>query len=187
MRTLISLACATWLVALCPAWASGHSPDHIYTLSSRGWQRNNVPSWQGFHSEVFTCSVCEEQVQVQIDVGAQLSPGAPFTTDEQFLASVKTPAQQKQFADGLLRSKIPFQSGFSIRIANTGLTKVGGKAALQFTAIIEAPQMPAARETRILLIYKGRLVSISLNYIDGSFSPKARKAVDGLLSSLKFL
>jgi hypothetical protein len=131
--------------------------------------------------------VCKAQVQVQIDVGPKLSPGAPFTTDEQFLASVKTPAQQKQFADGLLKSKGPSPVKSAIRLVNTDLTKVGGQGALEFAAIIESPQMPAIRETNMLLLYRSRIVKITLSYFDGSFSPKDRKAVDTLLSSLTFL
>ena len=108
-----------WTLAMfVPAFAAAQSTDRLYSLSPTGWQRNTTP-----YGEVFTCSVCEAQIQVQIDVGPLLGPDAKFRTNEQFLAQLKTPEQQKKFADSLLRSQIPLQSGYSIEMQRVGLTK----------------------------------------------------------------
>lgn len=119
-------------------------------------------------------------------MGPPLSPDAKFKTNEQFLAQFRTPEQQKKFADDFLRSQIPLQSGFSIRVERTGLTKIGGQDAFQFMAIVEM-KPTATRDATMLLIHRARLVKISLNYYDGSFTPKAREAVNALFSSVKFL
>lgn len=152
----------------------------LYTLSSTGWQRNTTPD-----GEVLTCSVCERQIQVQIGVGPPLTAKAPFRTNEQFLASVRTPEQQQSFAEGILKSQIPLQSGYSLKIERTGLTKLGGLDAFQFMAIVDLKPVPT-RDTTILLIHRQRLVRVTLNYHEGSFNDKARAAVNSLIASIKF-
>ena len=175
LRTVL----AALLLSLGSAWAQP-SPK-LYTLDPTGWQRNTTPS-----GEVFTCSVCEAQVQLQIAVGPPIGPEAKFKTNEQFLAQLKTPEQQKNFADTMLRDQIPLQSGFKIRIERTGLTKIGGQDAFQFMAVVEL-QPTATRDTTMFLLYKGRLVKVTVNYYDGTFSPKARDALSKILGSIKFV
>lgn len=153
----------------------------LYVLNSSGWQRNTTPN-----GEVFTCSVCEAQVQLQIDIGPPIGNEAKFKTNEQFLAQLKTPEQQKNFADSMLRDQVPLQSGFQIKIERTGLTKIGGQDAFQYMAIVEL-KPTATRDTTMFLLYKGRLVKITVNYYDGTFSPKASEALGAILSSLKFI
>ena len=153
----------------------------LYTLNSAGWQRNTTPN-----GEVFTCSVCEAQVQLQIDIGPPIGKDAKFKTNEQFLAQLKSPEQQKSFADGMLRDQIPLKSGFKIKIERTGLTKIGGQDAFQYMAIVEL-KPTATRDTTMFLLYKGHLVKITVNYYDGTFSPKAREALGAILSSIKFV
>jgi hypothetical protein len=177
------IACLLVAYALSlPALAFGQDgAEKLYTLDSKNWQRNKTPA-----GEVFTCSVCEAQIQVQIDAGPPLGPDAKYKSNEQFLATLRTPEQQKQFADGMLRAQIPLQSGFNIRIERTGLTKIGGQEAFQYMAIVEL-KPTATRDTTMLLIYKNRLVKISVNYYEGSFSPKARDAIGALFASIKFI
>ena len=155
-------------------------PPPLYTLSSTGWQRNTTPD-----GEVFTCSVCERQIQVQIGVGPPLTAKAPFRTNEQFLASVRTPEQQRSFAESILKSQIPLQSGYSLKIERTGITKLGGLDAFQFMAIVDLKPVPT-RDTTMLLVHRQRLVKVSLNYHEGSFNDKARSAVNALYASIKF-
>lgn len=118
MRTTITIIFLLLLSAI--AHAQSVTPK-LYTLSIGTWVRAATPA-----GEVFTCTVCEAQVQVQIDTGPPLAPDAKFKTNEQFLASLKTPEQQKQFADSLVRTQIPLQSGFTITIERTDITKIGG-------------------------------------------------------------
>jgi hypothetical protein len=153
----------------------------FYSVDATGWQRNTTPA-----GDVFTCSTCGAQVQVQIDYGSPLPDNARFKTNEQFLASLKTETQQKDFADQLLRQSIPLQSGFKISIERVGLTKIGGIDALQFMAVVElAPNV--TRDTSMIALHKNRLVKITLNYYDGTMNEKTRAAVNSLFKSLKFL
>lgn len=170
----------TVIAVLAGAAVAQSKPPPLYTLSSAGWQRNSTSD-----GEVFTCSVCDAQIQVQIGVGPPLAAKAPYRTNEQFLASLRTPEQQRSFAEGLLKSQIPLQSGYSLKIERTGITKLGGLDAFQFMAVVDFEPVPT-RDTTILLIHRGRLVKVSLNYYDGSFNEKARSAVNALFASIKF-
>jgi hypothetical protein len=153
----------------------------LYTLSSIGWQRDTAPA-----GEVFTCSVCEAQVQVQIDVGPPLGPNAPYRTNKQFISQHRKPKQQRLFAEGVLKSQIQRQSGYSPKIERTGITKLGGVEALQFMAIVDLSPVPT-RDTTLLLVHRGRVVKVTINYHEDSFDDKAHSTVNTLLSSIKFL
>jgi hypothetical protein len=177
-RLLAYLACVALALPL-PALSQAEG-SRIYSLDSKGWQRNTTP-----RGEVFTCSICEAQVQVQVDVGPPIGPNAPFQTNEQLIASMRTEAQQREFAEGFLKSRVPIP-GVVIRVERTGITKIGGQEAVQFMAVVEL-KPTATRDTTMLLIHKSRLVKISVNYYDGMFTPKAREALSGLFTSFKFL
>src|SRR5882762_1940351 len=113
----------TLLLVLLLVTSAAHAQSSVaklYFINSTGWLRNTTPS-----GEVFTCSVCEAQVQLQIDVGPPIGNDAKFKTNEQFLGQLKTPEQQKAFTDAMLRDQIPLQSGFKIKVERTGLTKIG--------------------------------------------------------------
>jgi len=69
----------------------------LYTINATGWQRSTTPN-----GEVFTCSVCEDGIQVQIDADPPIGPDSKFKTNEQFLAQLRTPEQQEAFADAML-------------------------------------------------------------------------------------
>jgi hypothetical protein len=153
----------------------------LYTLSSNGWQRSASPT-----GEVFTCSVCEAQIQVQVDVGPPLGPNAPYRTNKQFISRHRKPEQQRLFAEGVLKSQIPVPSGYSLKIERTGITKFGGIEALQFMGIVDLKPVPT-RNTTLVLIHRGRMVKVILNYQEDSFGDKAYSAVDALFSSIKFL
>jgi hypothetical protein len=177
-RSLAALILALVFPGIAFAQASA---EKLYTLNSKGWQRNKTPA-----GEVFTCSVCEAQVQVQIDAGPPLGPNAKYKTNAQFLAQLRTPEQQKVFAEGILRGQIPLQSGYNIKIERTGLTKIGGQDAFQFMAVVDL-KPTSTRDTTMLLIHKSHLVKVSVNYYEGGFTPKAREAINALFSSLKFI
>lgn len=179
LRILVATLCLAFLGI--QAHAQTFTKPGFYSIDSTGWQRNTTPS-----GDVYTCSTCAAQVQVQIDYGPLLPPDARFKTNEQFLASLRTEVQQKQFADQLLRQSIPLQSGLKISIERVGLTKIGGINAFQFMAIVElAPSV--TRDTSMIALHKGRLMKVTLNYHDGAMNEKARLAVNTLFKSLKFL
>lgn len=180
MPSLSIIALMLLSFAGAPSWAQSPHPK-LYALTPGTWVRAATPS-----GEVFTCTVCESQVQVQVDVGPPLGQDAKFKTNDQFLSSLKTQEAQQKFAEGLIRSQIPLQGGYSIRIDRTGLTKIGGVDAFQFMAVVEL-KPNATRDTTMLLIHKSRLVKITVNYYDGTFGPKAREALNALFSTIKFM
>ena len=142
--------------------------------------KNTTPT-----GEVFTCSICEDQVQLQIDIGPPLASDSIFKSNAQFLAGLKSPEQQKLFAETMIRSQIPLQSGFAMTIQRTGLTTIGGQDAFQYMALVDMKPV-ATRDTTMILMYKNRIIKISVNYYDGTFGQKARDALGPVLSSLSF-
>src|SRR4030088_2914201 len=104
-------------VALAGVGFSPPKKPPLYTLTSNGWQRSASPT-----GKVFTCSVCEAQIQVQVDVGPPLGPNAPYRTNKQFISQHRKPKQQRLFAEGVLKSQIQRQSGYSPKIERTGIT-----------------------------------------------------------------
>jgi hypothetical protein len=153
----------------------------LFTIDSKGWQRSTTPS-----KAVYTCSTCDVRLQVQIDVGSPLGKDSKFRTNKQFLESLGTAQQQKEFARDLLKTQIPLASDNNIRVERTGVIKIGGQDAFQFIAVVDS--MPkSTRDTTMLLIYKGRLVKVSVNYFDGTLTSKSEDALRSLLASLKFV
>ena len=172
-------AICAFLLAL-PAQAQTFTKQGFYSIDTTGWQRNSTP-----FGDVFTCSTCGSLVQVQIDYGPLLPTDTRFKTNEQFLASLKTETEQRQFADGILRQSIPLRSGFNISIQKVGLTKIGGIDAFQFSAVVEmAPNV--MRDTSMFALHKNRIVKITLNYHDGAMNEKTKTAVNSLYKSLNF-
>jgi|WetSurMetagenome_2_1015567.scaffolds.fasta_scaffold01781_1 hypothetical protein len=153
----------------------------LYRLLSAGWQRNTTPT-----GEVFTCSVCESQVQVQVDIGPPLGPDAKIKTNEQLISQLKDSKQQTKFADNMLTSQIPLKEGYSVKIERTGFTKIGGQDAFQFTAVVDM-KTSVIHDTTMILIYKGRFVKITINHHDGTLNANVREAINSLLSSVEFL
>jgi hypothetical protein len=127
--------------------------------------------------------VCAAQVQVQIDVGAPLAQGPNARTNQQFLAHLKTPEQQRALAEQFIRSAIPLQSGYSI--GRTGLTKLGGLDAFQYSATVKLDPK-VARVNTILLVHRERVVKATLNYHEGAMNDKTRAAIEAFYGSLKF-
>lgn len=177
-RKTILLVSALLLATI--AHAQTFTKSGFYSIDATGWQRNTTPA-----GDVYTCSTCGAQVQLQIEYGPPLSANAKFKNNEQFLASLKTESQQKQFADQLLRQSIPLQSGFKISVERVGLTKIGGIDAFQFSAVVEMPPN-VTRDTSMIALHKNRILKISLNYYDGAVNDKARTAVNSLFKSIKF-
>lgn len=176
--TFLAAICA-FLLAL-PAQAQIFTKHGLYSIDTTGWQRNTTPS-----GDIFTCSTCGALVQVQIDYGPPLPADTRFKTNEQFLASLKTETEQRQFADAILRQSIPLTSGFKISIQKVGLTKIGGIDTLQFSAVVEmAPNV--TRDTSMIALHKNRIVKITLNYHDGAMNEKTKTAVNSLYKTLKF-
>ena len=70
-------------------------------------------------------------------------------------------------------------------IQRTGLTTIGGQDAFQYMALVDMKPV-ATRDTTMILMYKNRIIKISVNYYDGTFGQKARDALGPVLSSLSF-
>ena len=60
-----------------------------------------------------------------------------------------------------------------------------GPALFVLSGVESAPVFQVGQEV-VLLLYKGRMIKITVNYYDGTFSPKARSALGAILSSLVF-
>jgi len=176
---VLKLFAALALALAAPAFAQ--APDApLYTLSDEGWQRHATAS-----GDILTCSVCEDRVQVQIDVGPLLGPKAPYHTNDEFIARHRMKEQQRSLAQALLKRQIPLDSAPALTIEGTGITRLGGIEAVEFVATLDVAPM-LSEDTTMVLIHRGHVVKLTLNYFKGSLKDKARKAVDALLASIKF-
>lgn len=152
----------------------------IYTLSPDGWQR--TPTSTG---DILVCSVCAQRVQVQIGVGPLLGPKAAYRTNEEFIARHRTTEQQRSLAQTVMKAQIPPESLIALTIEGTGITRLGGLDAVEFVATVDVAPM-ISEDTTLLLVHRGHVVKLTLNYFKGSLDDKARAAVNALLASIKF-
>jgi len=152
----------------------------FYSINPTGWQHNTTPD-----GDVFTCSICGAQVQVQIDYGPELTKEAQYKTNREFIAALGTDTAQKEFADSIIRQSIPLQSGFTISIERVGLSQIGGLDVLQFYGVVGIPPT-ISHDLSMLGIHKNRIMKITLNYSDGAFNEKTQSATHELYESLHF-
>lgn len=152
-----------------------------YSINLRGWQHNTTPA-----GDVFTCSTCGAQVQVQLVYGPELDAEARYRTNKEFLTALGSEKAQKDFADSLIRLGIPIQSGFTISIGRVGLSTIGGLDVFEFGAIVEMPPT-FSHDNSMIAIHKNRLMKLTLNYFDGAMNDRTRAAINELYSSLRFL
>lgn len=152
-----------------------------YRINPSGWQHNSVPN-----GDVFTCSDCKSQIQVQIVYGPALEEGAKFKNNKEFISLMSQPVIQKEFSDSVLRSSIPPESGITLSIERTAITKIGGIEVLQYSATVETPPV-ITHETSMIAVHKGRIMKLTLNFYDGAMNDAASKKVNSLFSSLQFL
>jgi hypothetical protein len=152
----------------------------FYSLDAAGWQHNATPL-----GDVFTCSTCASQVEIEIDYGPEMPADGAAPSNAAFLDTLRTDGQQQQFADSTLRASIPMQSGFEIKIEKHGLSNIGGLDVFEFHAVVDIPPS-LLRETTMLGIHKNRLMKLSLHYFDNGMDDHARLAVTSLLKSLQF-
>lgn len=152
----------------------------LYSIDLTGWQHNTAPN-----GDVFTCSVCDAQVQVQIDYGSELTKEAIYKTNREFISAMSTETVQKQFAESIVRRNIPLQSGFTISIGRVGLSQLGGLDVFQFSAVVEMPST-ISHDNSMLAIHKNHIMMLTLNYYDRAMNGKTKSAIDKLYKSIQF-
>ncbi len=152
-----------------------------YSLNIKGWQHNTTPA-----GDVFICSTCGAQIQVQLDYGPELDSDAIYHSNKEFLAALGTENAQKDFAESLLRKAILLQSGFTISVEMVGLSTIGGLEVLQFSAVVEMPPT-ISHDNTMVAIHKNRIMKLTLNYFDGAMNDNTRAAIHELFSSLRFV
>lgn len=152
----------------------------FYSVDSSGWQHNTIPD-----GDVFTCSTCDAQAQIQISYGPELKGDVKYSTNQEFLAALSTEQAQREFADSILRGSIPLQSGFTISIEKIGLSDIGGLNVIEFSAIVDMPPN-VSHENSMLAIHKNRMMKLSLNYFDDGMDDKTRAATNRFYKSFRF-
>ena len=171
-----------WLIALLISTNSTANADlaKYFTAGSKSWQKTNVPD-----GVAFICLACDGQTMIQINA-IPVNPNNPKAkTNEAFLAQYQTKAQQESFAKNMVKGQIPIDTkDINIEVFRTGFVKIGGKKAFQFSTAVEMKPYTTI-DTTALFIHKDKIIKVSLNYYDGMFGAKSRKAVNELYSSIK--
>lgn len=150
-----------------------------YSVNKEGWQHNTTPD-----GDIFTCTDCGTQVQIQISYGPELH--TDFTlTNEIFLSKLNTEEKQREFVEPVIRKEIPLQSGFTISIDRVGLSEIGGLDVFQFSATVNIPPT-VSHENGMVAIHKNRIMKLSLNYFDGALNQQSRRMIHDFYSTLHF-
>jgi hypothetical protein len=151
----------------------------FYTIDSTGWLRNPTPS-----GDLFTCQVCDEQIQVQIDPGVKLAGDLTNKTNKEFIDALSDDNDKKEFAESIIRGSVPLQSGFTISIDHVETLQTGGLDMFAFNATVNLAANVFQNQTR-LAIYRNRLLKITLDYNNSLLNDKSKTAVAKLFESLK--
>lgn len=153
----------------------------LYSIDTTGWDRKQTPT-----GDVYICSTCSAQIQIQIDFGQPLPADSKVQTNSEFIAGLRTPEQQKNFAQEILKASIPMQSGYSFDIERVGIEQIGGLDVIQYAAVVTIGDK-VMRDGTMIGIHKKRMFKIGLNYYDGALNPAVQAAIRSLYGSLKFI
>lgn len=171
---------AAALLFAAAAHAETFSKPGFYSIDVTGWRHQPGPS-----GEIFACTDCDTDVQVQIDYGSALPADSDYKTNREFLQRLADEDAQRQFAELLLRAEIPEAAGVEFAIQKVGMTQLGGTDAFEYSALV-ATQPAATRENAVVAIHKNRIMKLTLNYFDARINDKATARIAALLKSLKF-
>jgi hypothetical protein len=149
-----------------------------YSVNIDGWIHNTIPE-----GDIFTCSKCNEQIQIQISYGPPLPKDNLYKNNKEFMKAFQDKKAQQKFADTIMQSSVP--PGFKIIIDRTGLSKLGGLDVLQFHSKVDFISK-ISHDTNMMAIHKNRIVKITLNYFDGALNSKNNEFINNFFKSLKF-
>jgi hypothetical protein len=151
----------------------------LYTLSPVGWQQlAKTPE-----REVLRCLRCYGLTTVTVGITEAVPE---FRTNAKFIAWLRNEKNQKGFANVSMQNQAPSDRSipFAFTIQNTRITKKG-RDAFEMVAVIQTATKQV-RSTIKVTVHRQKLVSVALNYYEGTFDEDAQREVNALFTSIKF-
>ncbi|EPF73807.1 hypothetical protein [Acinetobacter rudis] len=149
--------------------------DEVIAYTTEGWSSQKTPTGYGL-----SCTTCENQVMVSIDV-VPVDKSNKYTQSNSdfinYLMSDKDIVSKKMASDVIPNAKV--------EMLKSGKAKIGDKEVFRYAFVVNDGVNDSFDNTS-LLIHNDNLIKITLNYYDGYFSEKDRKMVDSLYNSIKF-
>lgn len=149
-----------------------------YTVNNENWIANTTPL-----GDVFVCSKCDGQTQIQISYGPEIPKDSPIKSFSDLNGIINTEITKKEFIKGNLEESMPI-NGFKVEVKRAEETKISGVKAIQYLAEVTFPQGYVGMENGFITIHKNRILRISINYFPDA-SKSDFKKIDSFLSSLK--
>ena len=162
----------------------GHAQPYekkpIYRVNANGWIQSEIPG----AGDVFTCGKCKYHVYVRISYGSAPSKENKFQSNEEFLQTVSSGKAQRNFARSVMEGQVPKNT--PLDIMKTSISELGGLKVLQFQAVAKV-EKGLFRSTTMMAVHRDRMVTVSLNYFQGSLDEPSRNLVRAFFSSFQFL
>ncbi|WEI10419.1 hypothetical protein PYR73_05430 [Acinetobacter soli] len=149
--------------------------ENILTFDSKGWSSQKTPTGFGL-----SCIACDNQVMVSMDI-VPINKTNKFTkSNEVFISSLME--NKNQLA---LKMAQDTAIGGKVKLLKADKSKIAGKDVYRYMFIADMGMTKTFDNTSMML-HKDRMIKITLNYFDGSFTQKDRSNVDALFKSIKF-
>ncbi len=161
-------------------YAQPYGKKGIYRVNANGWIQSEIPG----ASDVFTCGKCKYPVYVRISYGSTPSRENKFKSNEEFLQTLSTGKAQRNFARSVMEDQVPKNT--PLDIMKTSISELGGLKVFQFQAVAKVKR-GLFRSTTMMVVHRDRMVTVSLNYFQGSLDEPSRNLVRAFFSSFEFL
>ena len=149
--------------------------ENILTFNSNGWSSQKTPSGLGL-----SCTLCENQVMVSIDVVPVNSSNKYAKNNADFISYL---LQDKELLAKQLASESAM--GGKVNILKADKAKIDNKDVFRYMFLVDGFGSKTFDNTS-MLVHKGHIVKVTLNYFDGHFSKKDKIQVNSFYNSLKF-
>lgn len=168
------------IFSLSLGYAQPHEKKGVYRVNANGWIQSEIPGAR----DVFTCGKCKYHVYVRISYGSAPSKENKFQSNEEFLQTVSSGKAQRNFARSVMEGQVPKNT--PLDIMKTSISELGGLKVLQFQAVAKV-EKGLFRSTTMMAVHRDRMVTVSLNYFQGSLDEPSRNLVRAFFSSFQFL
>ncbi len=168
------------IFSLSLGYAQPYEKKALYRVNANGWIQSEIPG----AGDVFTCGECKYPVYVRISYGSAPSRENKFQSNDEFLQTVSSGKAQRNFARSVMEDQVPKNT--PLDIMKTSISELGGLKVFQFQAVAKV-EKGLFRSTTMMAVHRDRMVTVSLNYFQGSLDEPSRNLVRAFISSFQFL
>jgi hypothetical protein len=157
----------------------GTNPEQLYKVDGTGWMKKSAP--EGY---VYVCVPCKNEVQITVLFGPEMDAEA-----EKHYKDIEKGWADEKLSKGWIIERI----GKELSVANANIdierTTFGAFFninMLEYMGTVEMINL-LSHETGFVGFHQNRLVSVTLNYLDGSMDDTADNTISHFLESLQFV